>query len=145
MSNETQSAGAQPAVNEVSKSCPPEDAMQKVAGAMMVAASAVQQGAADARDKARQIAPGIGRAVSKTIYATCYYTSYGFVFPTLLIVSLLPLENAVGYGLGDGARAAKDAVADLKAQRKARREARQREAAAAKAQLGAASLAPAPA
>jgi hypothetical protein len=117
--------------------------MQKVAGAMMVAANAVQQGAIDARDKARRVAPGIGRAISKTIYATCYYTSYGIVFPTLLISSLLPLDNAVGYGLADGARAARDAIEDLKVQRKARKEAHRQALAAQQAQHAKLAAAPA--
>src|SRR5262245_47908105 len=132
------------ATQTVSESPTPQDAMQRVAGAMMVAANAVQQGAVDAKSKAQQLAPRIGRAFSKTVYATCYYTSYGVVFPTLLIVSFLPSENAIGYGLGDGARAARDAVADLQAQRQARREAARKEAAeAAAARPGAVGMAPA--
>ena len=127
MSSETNPAVATQTAAECQT---PQDAMQKVAGAMMVAANAVQQGATDAKSKAQQLAPRIGRAFSKPIYATCYYTSYGVVFPTLLIVSLLPSENAIGYGLGDGARAARDAVADLQAQRQARREAARKPAAA---------------
>jgi len=132
------------ATQTVSQSPSPQDALQRVAGAMMVAATAVQQGAADAQTKARQLAPRIGRAFSKTVYATCYYTSYGVVFPTLLIVSLLPSENAIGYGLGDGARAARDAVAELQAQRQARREAARKQAAAAsEASSGVVAMAPA--
>jgi hypothetical protein len=47
--------------------------------------------------------PGI---VSRSFYSAGYYVSYGIVFPTLWLTSVLPTNNVVGAGLGDGAKAA---------------------------------------
>ena len=138
-------ATSQPTETGAGESPATNDPIKQVAGAMMVAANAVREGAVDARQKASQLAPGIRRAFSKTVYTTCYYSSYGVVFPVLLLVNVLPLENAVGHGLADGARAARDAVADQKARRQANREASRMAAAAAKAaeHAGGAAFAPA--
>lgn len=103
----------------------PSDKLQQVGQAMITAATAVRQGAGDARAKALELAPAVGESVSRAVYATCYYASYGVVFPTVFVASLLPLNNAVGYGLVDGAAAAKEAVCAMRARRKAQREASQ--------------------
>lgn len=93
------------------------DAMNRVAQAMSDAAGAIRTGASDATEKARQMAPAAARIVSQTVYSTCYYFSYGVVFPTMLVVSFIPKNNALVHGLVDGARAASDAVTDLRASR----------------------------
>ena len=87
-----------------------DDPLKKVAGAMMTAAAAVKAGAGDASAAASNFLPAAGRAVSKTVYTGCYYLSYGIVFPTMLVVSVLPKHNPVYYGLADGGHAAQDAV-----------------------------------
>ncbi|MFO0867728.1 MAG: hypothetical protein U0935_02160 [Pirellulales bacterium] len=102
---------------------PGEERMQQVGQAMITAAVALRRGADDARLKAQQLAPAVGESLSKAVYATCYYLSYGVVFPTVFVASLVPLDNAVGYGMIDGANAAKEAVANMRARRQARREA----------------------
>jgi hypothetical protein len=48
------------------------------------------------------------------VYATSYTLSYGVVFPVVLIVKSIPVNNAVVHGLVDGARAAVDMVDQLK-------------------------------
>ena len=48
---------------------------------------------------------------SKSVYSTCYFLSYGVVFPTLWVAGLVPTDNAMGHGFRDGADAAKQAVA----------------------------------
>ena len=48
--------------------------------------------------------------VSKTVYSVCYYVSYGVVFPSLWVASLIPTDNAMGHGLSDGATAAREKV-----------------------------------
>ena len=63
--------------------------------------------------------------MSKSIYATCYYLSYGVVFPTLLVASVIPMNNPIGHGITDGAAAAKDAVQHLKDRRAAAKAASQ--------------------
>ncbi|MCY2966864.1 MAG: hypothetical protein NT069_25075 [Planctomycetota bacterium] len=92
-----------------------DDAMNKVAQAMSDAAGAIRSGASDATEKARQLAPAAARVVGQTVYTTCYYLSYGVVFPTMFVASFIPKNNALVHGLVDGARAASDAVADLRA------------------------------
>lgn len=53
--------------------------------------------------------PGVmGRAV----YAFGYWVSFGVSLPTMLVVRALPLDNALGWGLRDGARAADQAALD---------------------------------
>ena len=96
-----------------------EDAMNRVAKAMSDAAGAVRSGASDAAESARRLAPKAARVVSQTVYSTCYYFSYGVVFPTMFVVSFIPKNNALVHGLVDGARAASDAVCDLRARRAA--------------------------
>jgi hypothetical protein len=74
------------------------------------AREAVQQGAADAAAAVRESSGGISQFLSKAVYNTCYYSSYYVTFTALTIAKLLPLDNAAGHGLHDGATAAKDAL-----------------------------------
>lgn len=55
-------------------------------------------------------APAQGEFWTRMIYNTSYAVSYGVVMPTALVASLLPQDNALMYGLVDGARAATDAA-----------------------------------
>jgi hypothetical protein len=86
---------------------------------MATAATAVKSGAGDASRAASDFLPIAGRALSKTVYSTCYYASYGVVFPTMLVVGIFPKNNPVYYGLADGGRAAKDAVHNMRLRRAA--------------------------
>src|SRR5262245_48524665 len=52
--------------------------------------------------------PGL---IYRAIYGVGYYLSFGIMFPTLLIVRAIPLDNAFGDGLCDGTLAAKDSSA----------------------------------
>jgi hypothetical protein len=107
------------------------DPFQAVAAAMASAAQAVKDGATDARESVAQALPGAGRFVSRTVYTSCYFLSYGVVFPTVLVANLLPVGGPIRYGLADGATAARDAAKQVKqhsaawgAARRERREAR---------------------
>ncbi len=108
---QTQAAGEQPAAEG--------DVLQKVAGAMMTAAEAMKAGSSDARTAAAKVVPATQRAVSKSVYATCYYLSYGVVFPTLLVAGLFPKNNPLYYGFVDGAHAAQDTIENMNARRAA--------------------------
>lgn len=121
------------------------DPLQVVAGAMMQAAVAVREGATDARAKAQQMAPAATRAISRTVYAACYCVSYGVVFPTMLVCSLVPTNNAFGHGLVDGAHAAQDAVRQMQANRTAMKKASQAARQQAEEMYGATAVAPSPA
>lgn len=98
------------------------EVFEKVAVAMASAAEAMKSGAADGRDAAARALPRAQLALSKTVYSTSYYLSYGIVFPTLMLTSIVPRNNALVHGMIDGARAAHDAVDSLRAQRAAERE-----------------------
>lgn len=86
------------------------DVLSKVAGAMVAAADAMKTGATDAQSAAAKVLPATGKILSKSAYATCYYVSYGVVFPTMLVAGLFPKNNPLYYGLVDGASAAKESV-----------------------------------
>jgi len=47
----------------------------------------------------------------RAVYGVGYYLSFGIMFPTMLIVRAIPLDNAFGDGLCDGTLAAKDSSA----------------------------------
>lgn len=102
------SASNDPTQNEV---------FEKVAVAMATAAEAMKSGATDARSAAARAVPKAQLALSKTVYSTSYYLSYGVVFPMLMVTSLIPKNNALVHGMVDGARAAHDAVDNLRVQR----------------------------
>jgi hypothetical protein len=86
-----------------------KDPFVMVGEAVVAAADAVKQSTSDARQAASQAVPAVRSAVAKTVYTVSYYTSYGVVFTALTAMRLTPLENALGYGLRDGAVAARDA------------------------------------
>ena len=98
------------------------DPLKKVADAMSTAALAIKEGAVDAKAKVSKFMPVASRVVSKTVYASCYYASYGVVFPSLVVASVVPKNNILVYGLNDGAKAAKDAVQSLRERRSAMKE-----------------------
>jgi hypothetical protein len=81
---------------------------------MSTAAGAVRDGASDAVAKAREAVPAVGRFVSRVVYSSCYYVSFGVVFPTMLVANIVPGGDVLASGLLDGASAAKSAVAGRK-------------------------------
>lgn len=89
---------------------PSADPLRSAADAMALALKAAKDGAADAQERVSQMMPAIGGFVSRLTYTTCYAVSYGVVFPTLLVASAVPKDNAIVNGLVDGARAARDAI-----------------------------------
>ena len=47
------------------------------------------------------------------MYATCYTTSYGMVFPAVLLVRVIPVNNAAVRGLIDGAQAVRQKADEI--------------------------------
>jgi hypothetical protein len=86
------------------------DEKRAAGGTMSTAAEGVLAGASDARDKARQILPLAEEVLGRSVYRVCYVVSFGIVFPTVLLASFVPTDNALGHGLIEGARAARRAV-----------------------------------
>ena len=52
--------------------------------------------------------PHSSHELSSVIYNTCYYLSYGFVYPIVFLGHLVPRENPIAFGFLDGAKAAWD-------------------------------------
>ncbi len=52
--------------------------------------------------------PGV---ISRTVYSLSYFVGFGVMFPTQLIIKSLPLDNAFGHGLCDGAQSGEQAAA----------------------------------
>lgn len=99
------------------------DPFSSVADAMVAAAQAVKDGAADARESVGKALPATQRFVSKVVYTLCYSASYGLVFPTLYVTSFVPTNNPLVNGFVDGASAARDTICHYNENRAARREA----------------------
>ena len=100
-------ANAQPAATG-------SDALKSVATAMATAAESIRDGAGDALARAKQAVPATGEAVSRFVYSSCYYLSYGIVFPTMLVANFIPGCGPVAAGLADGAAAANDVIVEMK-------------------------------
>lgn len=88
--------------------------MDSAGGAVQTAVQAARDGAADARARVAETMPAVTGFISRLVYTTSYTLSYGVVFPTMLVVSVVPKENAVVHGLVDGGRAAKDTVSHMR-------------------------------
>ena len=87
-----------------------KDPFAVVGEAMVAAADAVRKSTSDARQAASQAVPAVRSAGAQGVYVGTYYTAFGVVFAALSVGRLTPMENAFGYGLRDGASAAKDAT-----------------------------------
>jgi hypothetical protein len=95
-------------------------ALKSVSTAMATAAEAVRDGTSDALARAKQALPAAGEYLSRFVYSSCYYLSYGVVFPTLLVTNSLPGGGPIADGLVDGATAANDVIVDMKEKSAAR-------------------------
>jgi N-acetylmuramic acid 6-phosphate (MurNAc-6-P) etherase len=74
--------------------------------ALSLVTQAARDGAADARVAADRMLAATSRFTSRLVYTTCYTTSYGFVFPAMLLARAIPRNNEAVRGLIDGANAA---------------------------------------
>ena len=97
------------------------DAMKSVASGIENAAGAACQGANDAASKVKNAVPAAGRFVSRFVYSTFYFASYGLTFPTLFVANVVPGMGSIADGLTDGARAACDVIDDIKSKRAAQK------------------------
>jgi hypothetical protein len=71
---------------------------------------AIMHGAHDAQERVSGALPAIGQFMSRMVYTSCYGLSYGVVFPVMMVVRLVPKENAMVHGFVDGAIAAREQV-----------------------------------
>jgi hypothetical protein len=84
-----------------------KDPFAIVGEAMVAAADAVKKSTSDARHAASQAVPAVRTAVAQSVYIGTYYASFGVVFTALAVGRMTPMENAFGYGIRDGAAAAR--------------------------------------
>lgn len=70
-------------------------------------AKVISESAADACSAASNALPAAGKAVRKIVYSGCYYITYGIVYSSMIVGSLIPANSAVGEGMHDGAAAAR--------------------------------------
>jgi len=113
------------------------DPMASVAAAMASAAEALKEGASDAARKVQEVLPQGKVSLGKCAYSTCYFLSYGVVFPTMFVGSLLPKQSAWTMGFSDGAAAAQDMVQQIRLRNALKKAARQaiREAQASESEI----------
>jgi hypothetical protein len=90
------------------------DPLRIVADALDTAVQTTKEGVEKARATVSDAMPAAGQFLSQAAYKTCYGISYGVVFPTMLIVGLIPKNNAAVLGFIDGALAAMDSVREMK-------------------------------
>ncbi|MCU0733951.1 MAG: hypothetical protein MUF20_00310 [Methylotetracoccus sp.] len=70
-------------------------------------AKVISESAADACSAASNVLPEAGKLVRKVVYKGFYYATYGVVYSSMVVGSLIPSHSAVGEGLHDGAAAAR--------------------------------------
>ena len=80
-----------------------EEAVEAPKGLVRV----ISEGAADACTAATNATQAAGKAARKTVYSGFYYLTYGVVYGTLFVGSLIPSNNAMGEGVRAGADAAR--------------------------------------
>ncbi len=90
------------------------DPLKIVADALDTAVQATKDGVEQARATAGDVIPAAGQFLSQAAYKTCYGISFGVVYPTMLLVGLIPKNNAAVNGLIDGAHAAMDSLTEMK-------------------------------
>ena len=70
----------------------------------------IKQGASEIQLSAAEALPATSRFLGRIIYNTSYAVSFGVTFPVMMIVRVVPKDNALVHGLVDGALAARDRV-----------------------------------
>ena len=70
----------------------------------------IKQGASEIQLSAAEALPATSRFLGRIVYNTSYAVSFGVTFPVMMIVRVVPKDNALVHGLVDGALAARDRV-----------------------------------
>jgi hypothetical protein len=74
------------------------------------ALDSIKQGAYEIQTRASEAFPATGRFLGRVVYNTAYTVSFGVTFPVMMVVRVVPKDNALVHGLVDGAAAARDRV-----------------------------------
>jgi len=91
-----------------------DESLKSVAEALKHAAETVGGEMGTAAEKIHDSMPETLGFVARAVYSTCYYGSYGVVFPTLFVAGVVPGLGPVADGLVDGAREAVAAISNRK-------------------------------
>jgi len=86
-----------------------DDPFEALAAAVSAAAEAAEQSAPNGQPKRGKRHGPPDDPLGKAIYSAAFGIGYGVALPTFLLIGMLP-DNALGRGLKDGAKAAKEAV-----------------------------------
>ncbi|RUL83951.1 hypothetical protein [Tautonia sociabilis] len=89
---------------------PASDPIASANGTLDLVSQAARQGAVDASEAAARSWTAASRFARRFVYTTTYTVSYGVVFPCVFLAKSVPVNNAAGRGLIDGARAARTRV-----------------------------------
>jgi hypothetical protein len=98
----------EPAESSVMESTAVEIAAEPAEGPEGLA-GAFREGAEDARAAAEGFVPAVGKLIHDGVYSTFYTLTYGVVFTSLVVGSLIPSDNAMGEGVRDGIKDARQA------------------------------------
>jgi hypothetical protein len=69
-----------------------------------------RHGATELRERVVEALPAAGHFLGRVVYKTSYALAFGVTFPVMMVVRVVPKDNAVVHGLVDGAIAARDRV-----------------------------------
>jgi hypothetical protein len=86
------------------------DTLHGPADAAESAFESVKQGASEIQARVSEALPATGHFLGRVIYKTSYALSFGVTFPVMMIVRVVPKDNALVHGLVDGALAARERV-----------------------------------
>jgi hypothetical protein len=70
----------------------------------------IRAGAHELQVRAAEALPATSHFLGRVVYKTSYALAFGMTFPVMLIVRVVPKDNAIVHGLVDGAIAARDRV-----------------------------------
>ena len=69
-----------------------------------------KQGASEIQSRVSEALPATSHFLGRVVYKTSYALSFGVTFPVMMVVRMVPKDNALVHGLIDGAVAARDQV-----------------------------------
>lgn len=93
----------------------PTSPLDSAGAAVQTVAGALCDSAGEAAANVQKALPKVGRVVSRGIYHGSYYLTYGIVFPTALLIHVIPGGKSLAAGICDGAIAGRDYVRGLRA------------------------------
>ncbi len=70
----------------------------------------IKGGATELQARAAEAFPATSRFLGRVVYKTSYALAFGVTFPVMMVVRVMPKDNALVHGLVDGATAARDRV-----------------------------------